>query len=97
MIISALLKNFKCYKGINILPFSNDEPNYLNLIIGNNGVGKSAILEGLDTLFNDAHWIVNNDSKSKEDSQVGALFLLEKNRVNLILDSSKPPIQRKVG
>lgn len=89
MILSALLKNFKCYKGINILPFSDDEPNYLNLIIGNNGVGKSAILEGLDTLFNDAHWIVNNDSKSKEDSQVGALFLLEKNRVNLILDSWK--------
>lgn len=52
-------------------------------------MGKSAILEGLDTLFNDAHWIVNNDSKSKEDSQVGALFLLEKNRVNLILDSKE--------
>lgn len=97
MILSALLKNFKCYKGINILPFSDDEPNYLNLIIGNNGVGKSAILEGLDTLFNDAHWIVNNDSKSKEDSQVGALFLLEKNRVNLILDSKEKNILEEIS
>ena len=95
--VGSLLKNFKCYKGINILPFSDDEPNYLNLIIGNNGVGKSAILEGLDTLFNDAHWIVNNDSKSKEDSQVGALFLLEKNRVNLILDSKEKNILEEIS
>lgn len=97
MIISVLLKNYKCYKGINVLPFSEDFPDYLNLIIGNNGVGKSAILEGLDTLFNDAHWILNNDAKSKDDSQVGALFLLRKEFVKQILDSKGEAIVEEVS
>lgn len=59
MILAAILRNYKCYKGINIIPFCGDDVQDMNIIIGNNGVGKSAILEGLDTFFNEAPWIVN--------------------------------------
>ena len=85
MIIATVLKNFKCYKGINVVPFSKESLNFLNIIIGNNGVDKSAILGALDTLFNDAHWIVNNDTKTKDDSQVAALFLLKKETIDKCL------------
>lgn len=61
MIIAAILRNYKCYKGINIIPFCVDDVQEMNIIIGNNGVGKSAILEGLDTYFNRALWIVNKE------------------------------------
>lgn len=97
MIIATVLKNFKCYKGINAISFSEENPNNLNLIIGNNGVGKSAILEGLDTLFNDAHWIQNNDAKSKEDTQVGALFLLSKDFVTQNLDQKGESIVNEIS
>ena len=87
MILATVLRNFKCYKGINVIPFSHDISNSLNMIIGNNGVGKSAILESLDTLFNNAHWIINNEARKRDDSAVGALFLLNKSEVNRKLDS----------
>lgn len=97
MIIATILKNYKCYKGINVLPFVQNECNFLNLIIGNNGVGKSAVLEGLDTLFNESHWIVNNDSKPKCDTQVGALFLLERANINQALDSKEQDILAEIS
>lgn len=97
MIIATILKNYKCYKGINVLPFSSKELNYLNIIIGNNGVGKSAVLEGLDTLFNDARWIINNTSKSKKDVQTGALFLLEKRTVDKNLDAKEKVLIKEIS
>ena len=87
MILAAVLRNYKCYKGINIIPFTSDISNSLNMIIGANGVGKSGILESFDTLFNNASWIINNESGKKTDSAVGALFLLKKSDIKQILDS----------
>ena len=65
MILAVILRNFKCYKGINVIPFCQNEMHDMNIIIGNNGVGKSAVLEGLDTFFNDAPWIINKDIRGK--------------------------------
>ncbi len=87
MILAAILRNFKCYKGINIIPFSSGNLDSMNIIIGDNGVGKSAILEGLDTLFNESQWIVNNES-NKTDVSVGAVMLVEKYLVNRVLDKN---------
>ena len=87
MILATVLRNYKCYKGINVISFSHDVTNSLNMIIGNNGVGKSAILESLDTLFKNAHWIINNVARKRDDSAVGALFLLKKSVANRKLDS----------
>lgn len=97
MIIATILKNFKCYKGINVVQFSEGILNYLNIIIGNNGVGKSAVLEGLDTLFNDAHWIINKENKSQADTQVGAAFLLEKGEVDDLLDARELSIISEIS
>lgn len=97
MIIATVLKNFKCYKGINVLPFSDKNNYYLNIIIGNNGVGKSTILEGLDTLFNDARWIINNSAKSKNETQTGALFLLDKGKLNVCLDAKEQALLKEIS
>lgn len=96
MILAAILRNYKCYKGINIIPFSNGNLDCMNIIIGNNGVGKSAILEGLNTLFNEAHWIVNNESK-KEDAYVGAVMMVEKVRADKVLDTPEKHITEEIS
>ncbi|MDR0863317.1 MAG: ATP-binding protein [Candidatus Symbiothrix sp.] len=85
MIIGLIARNYKCYKGINFIPFVKDDPEYLRLIIGNNGVGKSALLEAMDSYFNDAPWIVHTDSPKKNDAAVGILFLMEKEKAKSII------------
>lgn len=86
MIIGLFLRNYKCYKGINYISFFSKEPKNLKVIIGNNGVGKSSILEALNTFFNDTEWTVNSESK-ENDSFVGGLFLMSKAKVDAILAS----------
>ena len=98
MILAAILRNFKCYKGINIIPLCNTSLNCLNIIIGNNGVGKSAILEGLNTFFNDAQWIIHNEIRGKKDEVfVGVVMLVEKSRTAAILDSREISIMEDVS
>ncbi len=96
MILAAILRNFKCYKGINIIPFSNGNLDCMNIIIGNNGVGKSAVLEGLNSLFNETHWIVNNESK-RDEVYVGAVMMVEKDRADKALDSAETLIMEEVS
>ncbi|ELY2017227.1 AAA family ATPase [Flavobacterium psychrophilum] len=65
MIISIFIKNFKIYKGINFVPISEGE-NFSSLI-GENGVGKSSVLEALDFSLNGKNgneWPVNNEAKN---------------------------------
>lgn len=88
MIIGLFLRNYKCYKGINYISFFSNEPKNLKVIIGNNGVGKSSILEALNTFFNDTEWTVNSESK-ENDSFVGGLFLMNKAKADSILVSDQ--------
>jgi predicted ATP-dependent endonuclease of OLD family len=65
MIVSIFLRHFKVYKGINYLPIS--EGVGFSSIIGENGCGKSSILEALDFCFNKkgaSDWPINNEAKS---------------------------------
>jgi predicted ATP-dependent endonuclease of OLD family len=65
MIVSIFLRHFKIYKGINYLPIS--EGVGFSSIIGENGCGKSSILEALDFCFNKkgaTDWPINNEAKS---------------------------------
>jgi len=87
MLIGAFLRNYKCYKGVNFIPFIVEEPKNLRVFIGNNGVGKSSILEALDTFFNDREWTIHSDAY-KEDVSVGVLFLSEKNKMNALLSKN---------
>ena len=97
MILAAILRNYKCYKGINIIPFCSDDVQDMNIIIGDNGVGKSAILEGLDTFFNDAPWIVNKDTHDKNECSVGAVMLIRKDFVGACLDTREKSILEEIS
>lgn len=92
MILGAIIRNYKCYSGTNYIPFYKNKEQSLNVIIGDNGVGKSTILEAMDSLFNDGTpWIVNSGS-SGQDSSVGALFLIEKEKCNSLLTPAEQKI-----
>ncbi len=53
MIVGLFLRNYKCYGNINFIPFMEDTNERLNVFIGENGIGKSSILESLDCLLNE--------------------------------------------
>lgn len=57
MVIGTILRNFKTYSGINYVPISHGE-NFCGLV-GNNGIGKSSVLEALDSFFNGKNWNFN--------------------------------------
>lgn len=57
MILGVFLRHIKVYKNINFIPLS-DGKNFSGLL-GDNGVGKSTVLEAFDTLFNDRDWNIN--------------------------------------
>lgn len=92
MILGAILRNYKCYSGIHYIPFYENKEQNLNVIIGDNGVGKSTILEALNSLFNEGtSWIVNSEASSN-DSSVGAVFLINKNKCDSLLDVKEKEI-----
>ncbi len=77
MIAGLLLRNFKTYKGISFIPFLEKDYEYLQVFIGDNGAGKSSILEGLNAYFNNGKWIQTTGQK---ESYVAPLFLLEREK-----------------
>ncbi|WP_067151363.1 AAA family ATPase [Pseudotamlana agarivorans] len=80
MVAGLFLRNFKIYNGINFIPFLEKEDNKLNLFIGNNGSGKSSILEGLDSFFNDRDFIIHSGARIR-DSSVAPVFLIKKSKL----------------
>lgn len=96
MILGVILRNYKCYRGLHYVPIFKDKPQSLNVIIGNNGVGKSTILEALDSLFNDAEWVINSDSSGK-DAFVGISLLIEKELCESVLDDKERSILSVIG
>lgn len=48
MIAAFLIRNYKNYANLNFIPIANDIENMFSMFIGNNGVGKSAVLEAID-------------------------------------------------
>lgn len=64
MITSLFLRHFKIYKGIRFIPIS--EGAGFSSFIGENGVGKSSVLEALDYALNkrsNSDWPINNEAK----------------------------------
>ena len=60
------LRHFKIYKGISFIPIS--EGNGFSSLIGENGVGKSSVLEALDFAINkknNQEWPINNEAKNE--------------------------------
>lgn len=81
MIIGVFLRYFKTYKGINFIPIT-DQDQFCGLL-GDNGVGKSSVLEALDCFFNNRAWNLNiATKKSGLDStnpHIVPVFLIKRN------------------
>lgn len=61
MIVGTFLRYFKTYQGLNFIPLT-DEDKFCGLV-GDNGIGKSSVLESLDTFFNSRQWNFNTSTK----------------------------------
>ncbi|MFB2668757.1 AAA family ATPase [Shewanella xiamenensis] len=85
MIFSIFLRNFKIYRGWNYVPISTGD--YFTAFIGDNGVGKSSILEALDTFFNRpmSEWNYNHSilkSGFDREPNICPIFIVEKAKIN---------------
>ena len=61
-IVALGLRYFKCYEATEIIPLFFNNKKFVGFI-GENGVGKSAVLEGLHSFFTDQNWIRNKTAK----------------------------------
>lgn len=77
MLIGVFLRHYKIYRGLYFIPINSDYNNKYSVYIGNNGAGKSSILESLNTFFNGANWNRNKDGK-KDDAFIAPIFLVRK-------------------
>lgn len=77
MIAGLLLRHYKTYQGLYFIPICNDYYNKYSVFVGNNGVGKSSIMEGLNTFFNNGGWNKNKTGK-KNEAFLAPLFFIKK-------------------
>lgn len=84
MIIGSFLRYFKTYQGINFVPIT-DQGNFCGLL-GDNGIGKSSVLEALDCFFNGKQWNMNIATKksglAKTKPYIVPVFLVERNSLS---------------
>lgn len=85
MIIGVFLKHIKAYKGISFIPVGS-KYGFVSYV-GENGVGKSSILEALNSFFNDKPYPINKDGKRDGLTTIGnepfisPIFLIRKSKV----------------
>lgn len=77
MITALLLRNYKNYNNMHFVQVCNNINEKYSVYVGNNGVGKSAILESLDVILNEREWNCTKNSK-KEDSFICPIYLIKK-------------------
>ncbi|CZE48026.1 AAA family ATPase [Campylobacter geochelonis] len=84
MIIGILLKNYKIYGGLNYIPISTKHR--FSAYIGDNGVGKSSILEALDTYFNGKEWNIHSGASLTDANTpyISTVHLLDKESLKKI-------------
>lgn len=92
-IAGVLLRNYKVYKNVNFIPFFKQQYENLKIFIGQNGCGKSSILEALDSFFYNTSWTAHLDA-IKEDVYVAPLFLISKDELNSRFPETSELIQK---
>lgn len=88
MITGLLLRHYKTYQGLYFIPLCNDYDNKYSIFVGNNGVGKSSIMEGLNTFFNNGGWNKNKVGK-KDEAFLAPIFLIKKEMLKQRVKSAK--------
>ncbi|MEZ9526640.1 AAA family ATPase [Enterovibrio norvegicus] len=82
MIVGLFLRYFKTYSGYNYIPLTDHDP--FAGIVGENGIGKSSVLEALDCFFNDKEWNYHFSVKkgtSTRPPQIVPIFLINKEEI----------------
>lgn len=81
MITGLLMRHYKNYGNVRFVPIIGDTDHMFSVYIGNNGVGKSAILEALDLVMNGRRgWNITQGEK-KTEAFVCPIFLIQKNAI----------------
>lgn len=81
MIVGVMLRHYKNYENVNFLPISDNIECKYTVYVGNNGVGKSGILESLDVILNNREWNITSGVK-KSEAYICPVFLIKKDTVN---------------
>lgn len=63
MLISSFINGYKSYNKAYFVPITIGLHDKYTVYIGNNGVGKSGILEAIDVFFNNREWNVYKGAK----------------------------------
>lgn len=84
MIIGVFLRNLKTYTGINYVPLTNGHS--FSGLVGNNGIGKSSVLEALDSLLNEKDWnfntVVKKSGLSTTNPHIVPIYLLSSDQIS---------------
>lgn len=84
MVVGIFMRHIKTYNGLNYIPLASEDR--FCGIVGNNGIGKSSILEALDSVFNDTPINVNIFTKKHGLDQIKPsiipLFLIRKDLID---------------
>ncbi|TWL65752.1 DNA replication and repair protein RecF [Bacillus licheniformis] len=81
MLISSFINGYKSYNKAYFVPITIGLHDKYTVYIGNNGVGKSGILEAIDVFFNNREWNVYKGAK-KDDVYISPVFLINKKEFN---------------
>lgn len=73
-IVAVGLRYFKCYEATELVPLFFNNEKFVGFI-GENGVGKSAVLEALHSFFTNQHWIINKTAKKGKGTSLVAPVL----------------------
>lgn len=81
MIVGMLIKNYKIYGGLKYVPITTNHS--FIAYIGDNGVGKSSILEALDAYFNSKEWNVHRGASLTDANTpyISIIHLLDKEKI----------------
>lgn len=87
MLVGCLIRNFKVYANITFAPISKGKDGNFSVFTGNNGVGKSSILEALNHFFNQSGWLITS-GVNKEEAYIAPLFLIKKSEFKSDIDQN---------
>lgn len=86
MLVGLFIRHYKSYKNINFAPITNSAN--FTAYLGENGVGKSSILDALEKFFNGGEWSINLQAKSEGGIStpdkvpfIVPVFLIEKSKI----------------
>lgn len=83
MILGVMLNGYKSYRKATYIPIAENVNDRYTTFIGNNGVGKSAILESLDVFFNGRDWNMHRGA-NRDEVYIAPVLLIEKNKFDEI-------------